>query len=77
MVRDDKDTYYYRNMRLFVKEIKDAMASKGASMVRTNLNTCLRGYVSIFYTAQLNSLNARFSAPWGWTLRVRSVGLRG
>ena len=34
---------YYRNVMLFIERVKDLAAIKGAAVVRTNLNTCLRG----------------------------------
>lgn len=55
MIRDGKDIWI-RNVHLFVERIKDLMATKGAELVRQNLNTCLRGYALIWYTTQLTSL---------------------
>jgi len=42
MVREGKDIYY-RNVYLFIERIKDIILTKGEELVRTNLNTYLRG----------------------------------
>ena len=34
---------YYRSVILFVERIKDLASVKGTTLVRSNVNTCLRG----------------------------------
>ena len=34
---------YYRSVILFIERIKDLASVKGAILVRSNINTCLRG----------------------------------
>ena len=55
MIRDGKDLYY-RNVHLFCERIHDLAITKGEELVRTNLNTCLRGTALIWYTAELSEL---------------------
>lgn len=49
MVREGKDVYY-RSVHLFIERVKDSILTKGEELVRTNLNTCLRGTALIWYT---------------------------
>ena len=37
-----KDVYYH-SVILFIERIKDLVSVKGAILVRSNINTCLRG----------------------------------
>lgn len=50
-----KDTYY-RSPILFVERIRDLSTVKGAAIVRSNLNTALRGSALAWYTAELSNL---------------------
>ena len=54
---------YYRSVILFVERIKDLVSTKGATLVRANLNTALRGAALRWYTAELSN--------------IERVGLRG
>ncbi len=47
---------YYRNVMLFVERVKDLAAIKGPAIVRTNLNTCLRGDAQTWYIETLSNL---------------------
>ena len=47
---------YYRSPILFVERIRDLATIKGASIVRSNLNTALRGSALAWYTAELSNL---------------------
>ena len=47
---------YYRSVILFVERIKDLASVKGATLVRSNVNTCLRGAALTWYTAELSNL---------------------
>ena len=47
---------YYRSVILFVERIKDIVSTKGAALVRSNLNTTLRGAALRWYTAELSNL---------------------
>lgn len=55
VVRDGKDLYY-RNVHLFVERVRDLSKTKGDELIKTNLNTCLRGTALIWYTAELTEL---------------------
>lgn len=50
-----KDTYF-RNVHLFIDRIEDVAATKGTSIVRTNVNLSLRGSALKWYTAELSNL---------------------
>ena len=47
---------YYRSVILFIERIKDLASVKGATLVRSNVNTCLRGTALTWYTAELLNL---------------------
>lgn len=47
---------YYRSVILFIERIKDLAQIKDVSMIRTNLNTCLRGFALEWYTSELRDL---------------------
>ena len=47
---------YYRLVILFIERIKDLASVKGAILVRSNINTCLRGTALTWYTAELSNL---------------------
>lgn len=47
---------YYRSPILFVKRIRDLATVKGAAVVRSNLNTALRGSALAWYTVELSNL---------------------
>ena len=47
---------YYRSVILFIERIKDLASVKGAILVRSNINTCLRGTALTWYTAELLNL---------------------
>ena len=47
---------YYRSVILFIERVRDLAATKSDSLVRTNLNTCLRGSALRWYTAELSNL---------------------
>ena len=47
---------YYRLVILFIERIKDLASVKGAILVRSNINTCLRGAALTQYTAELSNL---------------------
>lgn len=47
---------YYRNVYLFVKQVQDLASIKGDMLVKTNLNTALRGAAQSWYTAELSNL---------------------
>ena len=47
---------YFRSVILFIERIKDIAAVKGDALVRTNLNTSLRGAALKWYTAELSNL---------------------
>ena len=47
---------YFRSVILFVERIKDLATVKGDALVRTNLNTSLRGAALKWYTAELSNL---------------------
>src|SRR2546429_194915 len=47
---------YYRNVFLFTEQIKELAIVKGAQLIRTNVNTCLRGAALRWYTAELNDM---------------------
>ena len=47
---------YYRSVILFVERVRDLATVKGDALVRTNLNTSLRGAALRWYTAELSNL---------------------
>ena len=47
---------YYRLVILFIERIKDLASVKGAILVRSNINTCLRGTALTWYIAELLNL---------------------
>ena len=47
---------YYRSVILFIERIKDLVSVKGTILVRSNINTCLRGAALTWYTAELSNL---------------------
>ena len=47
---------YYRDVTLFIERIRDYAAIKGASVVRTNLSTCLKGDASAWYLTTLSNI---------------------
>ena len=47
---------YYRSVILFIERIKDLASVKGAILVRSNINTYLRGIALTWYTAELSNL---------------------
>jgi hypothetical protein len=51
-----RDTIY-RNVDAFAERIKDAIATKGAPLVRDNLHLCLRGAATRWYTFEIGDLN--------------------
>lgn len=53
LVSQGKDTYC-RNIYLCVERVKDLAFCKGNQLVRTNLNTVLRGAVQSWYLAEIS-----------------------
>lgn len=54
-----RDTIY-RNVNAFCERIADAISSKGAVMVRDNLQSCLRGQALRWYTHELATTDKTF-----------------
>jgi len=54
-----RDTIY-RNVDAFCERIADAIASKGPTVVRDNLQSCLRGQASRWYTHELSTTDKTF-----------------
>ena len=50
-----KDTYF-RNVILFTERIRDVATVKSATLVKTHLNTALRGTALMWYTTELSEL---------------------
>ena len=75
MIRDGKDVYY-RNVHLFIERVLDLASTKGADVVRTNLNTCLRGSALIWYIAELTALERsglrQIDLKEGWISSLRT-----
>ena len=47
---------YYRDVILYCERIKDLTTIKGTAVIRTNLNTCLRGSALIWYISELSDI---------------------
>jgi hypothetical protein len=47
----------YRNVDAFCERVKDAIATKGANTVRDNLQLCLRGAASRWWTFELSDID--------------------
>ena len=47
---------YYRNVFMFVKKIKNAMITYEIETIKTNLSTCLRDTVQIWYIENFSDL---------------------
>ena len=58
IVYQGKDLYY-RSVILFIERIRDLADVKGAELIRTNLNTCLRGAALGWYNAELTDLERK------------------
>jgi hypothetical protein len=59
-----RDTIY-RNVDAFVERIKDAIATKGAPVVRDNLHLCLRGAATRWYTFEVSVVDLARAAIVG------------
>lgn len=47
---------YYRNVILFIERLNDVTNVKGATMIKANLNTALRGIALLWYITELSDL---------------------
>lgn len=52
MEHAEKDTIF-RDIHLFIKQVKDIVAIRGDKIVRQNLSTCLKGSALAWYTSEL------------------------